>query len=78
MVARDSLMKKGLRRAAPRRLGGKCLVARDSLMKKGLRRGFGGRHLGQGGRERFPDEEGIKTRALRSLRQTLRRSREIP
>ena len=59
-VARDSLMKKGLRLVFSE-LFDNLFVARDSLMKKGLRRRAKLSTNDRPSRERFPDEEGIKT-----------------
>ena len=69
-------MKKGLRLCLSMMffLGG--VVARDSLMKKGLRPAFAVASAVAVGRERFPDEEGIKTR--KKGRTTVIGSREIP
>ena len=53
-------MKKGLRPAGVAPVA-TTYVARDSLMKKGLRPESTGDAQVDSGRERFPDEEGIKT-----------------
>ena len=75
-VARDSLMKKGLRPLLAAAIAADA-VARDSLMKKGLRHASTPMRQRTRSRERFPDEEGIKTSAFAESAMPFK-SREIP